>query len=212
MTHDQELQRFRAPKRVVLGQIEICDESKQRFEERYWVNPKTGCWEWQLSLIKAGYGDFCFKMVKESAHRFGYRLYKGSIPKGMHIDHLCRVRSCVNAEHLEVVTPRVNSLRGESPMAKSARKTHCKNGHPFDEKNTFHQTGKDKKKWRNCRICRNTYRLSYSKAHYPYKTHYDDRPICGTPAEASYTLDYSKVNCGNCRKILGLSPAENLNG
>ena len=52
-------------------------------------------------------------------------MFKGTIPQGLVIDHLCRNKSCVNPAHLEAVTNTENVLRGEAPSAKAARKTHC---------------------------------------------------------------------------------------
>lgn len=54
------------------------------------------------------------------------------LPKGRDVDHLCGVTLCVNPAHLEVVTHRTNILRGNSPQAANARKTHCPRGHPYD--------------------------------------------------------------------------------
>lgn len=80
-----------------------------------------------------------------------YELYKGAIPEGLQIDHLCRVRRCINPDHLEAVTRHENILRGESVIAKLARKTHCSKGHPFDAQNTYQRlTG-----GRDCKACIN---------------------------------------------------------
>jgi hypothetical protein len=65
-------------------------------------------------------------------HRFVYELVRGRIPPGLTLDHLCRVRHCVNPYHLEAVPHRVNVLRGDSPLARKARQTHCANGHLLD--------------------------------------------------------------------------------
>lgn len=83
-------------------------------------------------------------------HRLAYMTFVGPIPKGLTLDHLCRNRNCINPKHLEAVTEKENILRGTSPSAINARKTHCDNGHPFSAENT--RMGKTKKQ-RHCKIC-----------------------------------------------------------
>jgi hypothetical protein len=80
------------------------------------------------------------------AYRFAYQVLVGPIPSGFELDHLCRVRCCVNPDHLEPVTKAVNSHRGTSPAARHYAKTECVNGHPFDEQNT--------RRWRGRRFCK----------------------------------------------------------
>lgn len=65
------------------------------------------CWLWEASLFATGYGYF----QNQKAHRVAYELFKGSIPEGLVIDHLCRVKTCVNPNHLEAVTNHTNILR-----------------------------------------------------------------------------------------------------
>lgn len=106
------------------------------------------CWLWTAGCSNNGYGVFALSHRQSvSAHRLVYELTIGPIPKPQ-IDHLCRVHRCVNPAHLEPVTGRVNTLRGESMAAKNAQKTHCPRGHAFDEINTYHYDGS-----RYCRIC-----------------------------------------------------------
>jgi len=72
-----------------------------------------------------------------AAHRFAYEALVGPIPEGLKLDHLCRNRACVNPDHTEPVTDRVNTLRGFGPTAMNARATHCSEGHEFTDENTY---------------------------------------------------------------------------
>ena len=85
-----------------------------------------------------------------SAHRIIYELMIGPIPDGLTIDHLCRVRNCVNVDHLEVVTNKENVLRGEGRTAINARKTICKRGHSLSGDNLYINSSG----YRNCRQCK----------------------------------------------------------
>jgi hypothetical protein len=76
-----------------------------------------GCWNWTAALTSVGYGNFMFPDGNVLAHRWSYvNIGGGTLVSGLVIDHLCRNRRCVNPEHLEQVTQRVNILRGEAPM------------------------------------------------------------------------------------------------
>lgn len=112
--------------------------------------PNTGCWLW-LGASCRGYGHLKFGTKAISAHRASYELTKGAIQEGLTIDHRCRVTLCINPQHLEAVTHKINVLRGISLSALNARKTHCKNGHPLDGDNLYKEPLNDH---RRCRICR----------------------------------------------------------
>lgn len=120
--------------------------------QRWTVDPATGCWLWDRPKTH-GYGQVWWDGTNRRAHRVIYELLVGPIPVGLQIDHLCRTPACVNPAHLEPVTARENTLRSLSPTAVNARKSHCQNGHPFDEANTLVR----REGFRVCRICHGEY-------------------------------------------------------
>lgn len=107
-----------------------------------------GCWFWMAAKNPHGYGVVKIRQRNYLAHRAVYEHFVGPIPQGLQLDHLCRNRACVRPEHLEPVTSRENTMRGEGVSAKCARKTHCPRGHAYDEKNTRMYRG-----IRYCRAC-----------------------------------------------------------
>ncbi len=125
--------------------------------------PECGCWLWiGHTNGKAGareYGKFRVDTVRHApallAHRVAYELFRGPIPSGMHLDHLCRVPLCVNPFHLDPVTNLINTRRGNSGKHQASR-THCPQGHPYDAENTLlieQRRGKYHSINRMCREC-----------------------------------------------------------
>ncbi len=112
------------------------------------VVDSNGCWIWTGAKAR-GYGQISIDGKRVRVHRLTYEETYGAIEPSLVIDHLCRVRSCVNPEHLDTVSNRTNILRGVGPTARNAQKTHCKFGHPFDLENTYWSV-----KGRECRICK----------------------------------------------------------
>jgi hypothetical protein len=106
---------------------------RKTMEQRFWekVDKTETCWLWTAAKFKKdGYGMFYVKNNKIIAsHIWSWTTLNGPVPDGLELDHLCRVRHCVNPDHLEPVTHHENVLRSESPTAKNARKTHCNKGH-----------------------------------------------------------------------------------
>lgn len=137
----------------------------ERFKTRIIYRPGSSCWHYCGVITEDGYGYFHANKIHTYAHRFSYEHYVGPIPAGMTLDHLCRVRHCVNPDHLEPVTHRENILRGVGWSAVNARKTHCPQGHRYSAWNT-HIT---KEGWRRCRICfgqyQHTYQPEYQRAY-----------------------------------------------
>ena len=123
---------------------------EDRFNEKI-DRVESGCWLWMATKDRHGYGWFYFDKKMIRAYRAAWMMFRGPIPDGLEIDHLCRVPSCVNPDHLEPVTHRENMLRGDTFGARHLTKTHCPHGHPYDEQNTFRR--KDQPWRRICRIC-----------------------------------------------------------
>ena len=134
--------------------------------ERFWSKvqpePNSGCWLWSGACNSGGYGQFFIHGKQVMAHRWIYEQLRHPIlndPPAAVIDHLCRVRCCVNPAHMEVVTNRINILRGIGYTAENARKTHCPSGHPYSGDNLY----VDPDGSRECRICRRKYFRKYRK-------------------------------------------------
>jgi len=119
--------------------------------ERFWsnVDQSGDCWLYLGAKTHNGYGRPSFQGRRIMAHRLAYELAIGPIPEGLQIDHLCRVRSCVNPSHLEAVTQQENISRSDAPTAVNARRAECIRGHAFTKDNTY-VTADGR---RQCRTC-----------------------------------------------------------
>lgn len=87
------------------------------------------CDLWTGSKNDQGYGYLTIDGRRVYAHRVSYQLHVGPIPRGWQVDHLCRRRNCIQPGHLEAVTNRENTLRGNHPLVVIRRQTHCRRGH-----------------------------------------------------------------------------------
>ena len=138
----------------------------ERFETKVSPEPNTGCWLWAACVDTSGYGLFWAGGRFYKAHRWAYEHFVGLIPTGLQLDHLCRQRCCVNPEHLEPVTHKENSSRGNSGRLQREQ-THCVNGHMFTTENTAYKRTKHGRGWaRRCRAC------SRDEARYRYRRQY----------------------------------------
>lgn len=127
-----------------------------RFEEKVVRLPDApGCWIWTASVRRGGYGQILAEYPDRrilTAHQVAYRLYRGPIPYGLILDHLCRLPECVNPWHLQPVSFRENVLRGFNACADNARKTHCR-FHPDQPLVVMRKSLKNRRLPRGCKEC-----------------------------------------------------------
>lgn len=124
--------------------------------------PNTPCWTWTAAHHRDNkYAVFVppppRKGKTAQAHRIMYMEVLGPVADGMHIDHMCRNRGCVNPDHLRCVTHRENLLAGDTVVAKRAAVTHCPKGHEYTPENTT----LSRRNQRHCRACRRARQAAY---------------------------------------------------
>ena len=102
------------------------------------------CWIWIGAITHNGYPKATFNYETCLVHQVIYKHFKGPIPEGLEIDHVCRNKLCVNPEHLEAITHKENVARYAATI------THCKKGHPLSGDNLY--LTPDER--RNCKTCR----------------------------------------------------------
>lgn len=126
----------------------------------------TECMLWARNLDSYGYGFWTtlIEGKRYQAHKVMYELVFGSVPSGLQLDHLCRTPPCVNPDHLEAVTHKVNMGRGTNAL-----KTHCPKGHKYTSRNTYTIRST------NGRMCRECSRIRARRAGSKY---YERRKIC----------------------------------
>jgi hypothetical protein len=134
---------------VIIGTLTL--EDVQRYWSKVDVRGKDECWPWLAGRMR-GYGAFWFWDRNVLAHHFAWYLETGDEHREhprLHLHHKCDNSLCQNATHLEKLAPYQHMLLGDNICAVQARQTHCKNGHEFNEENTYVWRSE-----RHCRACR----------------------------------------------------------
>lgn len=121
-------------------------------EDRFWrfVTKSDGCWTWEGSVERTGYGKFWWDDRLGYAHRFAYEMGHGPIPEGMTVDHLCRTPLCVRPDHLEAVSQMENNRRAVFNATERGQVTAtCIRGHLKTPENVYRHGTRY-----HCRVCR----------------------------------------------------------
>ena len=110
---------------------------EDRWRKKFDVLPHDGCHLWKRPR-KSGYGVFTVNKEEWRAHRFAFLLKHGDVPAdGLQVDHLCRVKHCVNALHLEAVTGSENTKRGMTPPVVTLLEGECARGHDLSSTGVY---------------------------------------------------------------------------
>jgi hypothetical protein len=91
-------------------QVGYEDNARSRFFDR--TDRSGECWNWIGSVNGRGYGQMSYRGRCRTAHRVSWLMFRGEIPVGLVIDHLCRNTLCVRPDHLEAVSQSENIRRG----------------------------------------------------------------------------------------------------
>lgn len=122
--------------------------------DRFWakvdVRGEDECWEWQ-GARNGGYGQLWLKPNTIRATRLSAAIHFGMFDQRLQVNHACDNPPCVNPAHLRLGT-QVENMQEKIQRGRDYQqaKTHCSNGHPFDEVNTHVNTSGV----RCCRACR----------------------------------------------------------
>ena len=143
----------------------------QTIEERFWskvdIHSEDECWIWKGAMTSRKYGSFFYLGKMQPSHRISWMLHNNQIiPKTMYVCHSCDTPLCVNPKHLFLGTQKDNiqdCVKKGRVQRYNLSKTHCKFGHPFDEKNTYIR----KNGSRECRKC-DAIRMAKKRGNFTY--------------------------------------------
>ena len=128
-------------------------EVRSRFMSKVFARSDQACWLWQGTRDRRGYGYFWLNGRKAGAHRVAWTLWRGDIPEGLVVDHLCAHPPCTNPAHLQLLTAAENARQRQPPR----RRTHCQRGHRLVAANVL----VDSRGRRRCRECQRRFNRAW---------------------------------------------------
>lgn len=188
--------------RPFLYRLRLRDDIPQAVKERFAARTewRDGCLEWTGKITSTGYGALRLNGKQWGAHRLSWEMAAGPIPPGLQIDHLCFNPRCVLPEHLEPVTPAVNSQRA-TYHHRGGSDSEYRCGHPRTEENSVKRRHKLRSGKRThltvCRTCHRERRREQAarKAERNRAARPQKQP-CPHGAERWY-------KCGECKREYG---------
>lgn len=150
--------------------FDLDESAVERFWSKVLPEPMSGCWLWEGSQYRNGYGGYTVKRQGRTknylAHRLAYQLANDvALTSDVVLRHTCDTRPCVNPDHLlpgtqfDNIHDAIRRGRFRTGSANAA-KTHCQHGHEFTSENTW----VSKRGYRTCRICHRNYMREWSRA------------------------------------------------
>jgi len=146
------------------GKLPLIRPQKLPLKERLMAKAdqvEGGCWLWAGAKNSEGYGQIKLNRTTLYAHRVSYEAYISPIPEGLHLDHICRHRACINPRHLQPVTVEENVRRGVHRSALTVRLGFCQRGHEMTDANVYVRPDGSRRICRACKRLRDrTYRAA----------------------------------------------------